>query len=30
MIEENPSKFLDTKTMIKNGIIQTSVVVKES
>ena len=29
-IEVNPSKFLDTKIMIKNGIIETSVVVKES
>ena len=29
-IEVNPSKFLDTKIMIKNGIIETSLVVKES
>ena len=29
-IEVNPSKFLDTKIMIKHGIIQTSVFVKES
>ena len=29
-IEVNPSKFLDTEIMIKNGIIETSVVVKES
>ena len=29
-IEVNPSKFLDTEVMIKNGIIETSVVVKES
>ena len=28
--EVNPSKFLDTEIMIKNGIIQTPVVVKES
>ena len=26
----NPSKFLDTEIMVKNGIIETSVVVKES
>ena len=29
-IEVNPSKFLDTEILIKNGIIETSVVVKES
>ena len=29
-IELNPSKFLDTEIMIKHGIIETSVVVKES
>ena len=29
-IEVNPSKFSDTKIMIKNSIIETSVVVKES
>ena len=29
-IEVNPSKFLDTKIMIKNGIIETSAVVKKS
>ena len=29
-IEVNPSKFLDTEIMIKNGIIETSVAVKES
>ena len=29
-IKVNPSKFLDTEIMIKNGIIKTSVVVKES
>ena len=29
-IEVNPSKFLDTEIMIKNGIIETSLVVKES
>ena len=29
-IEVNPSKFLDTEIMIKNCIIETSVVVKES
>ena len=29
-IEVNPSKLLDTKTMIKNGIIETSVAAKES
>ena len=29
-IEVNPSKFLDTKIMIKNGVIETSLVVKES
>ena len=29
-IELNPSKFLDTEIMIKNSIIETSVVVKES
>ena len=29
-MEVNPSKFLGTKIMIKNGIIETSVVVKES
>ena len=28
-IEVNPSKFLDTEIMIKNGIIKTSLVVKE-
>ena len=28
-VDVNPSKFLDTETMIKNGIIETSVVVKE-
>ena len=28
-IEVNSSKFLDTNIMIKNGIIETSVVVKE-
>ena len=27
-IEANPSKFLDTEVKIKNGIIETSVVVK--
>ena len=30
IIEVTPSKFLDTEIMIKNGIIETSVVVKES
>ena len=30
VIEVNPNKFLDTEIMIKNGIIETSVVVKES
>ena len=29
-IEVNPSKFLDTEIMVKNGIIETSAVVKES
>ena len=29
-IEVNPSKFLDTEIIIKNGIIETSVAVKES
>ena len=29
-IEVNPRKFLDTKIMVKNGIIETSAVVKES
>ena len=29
-LKVNPSKFLDTEIMIKNGIIKTSVVVKES
>ena len=29
-IEVNPSKFLDTEITIKNGIIETSVVVRES
>ena len=29
-IKVNPSKFLDTEIMIKNGIIETSVPVKES
>ena len=29
-IKVNPRKFLDTRSMIKNGIIETSVVVKES
>ena len=29
-MEVNPSKFLNTEIMIKNGIIETSVVVKES
>ena len=29
-IEVNPSKFLDTEIMVKNGIIETCVVVKES
>ena len=29
-IEVNPSKFLDTEIMIKNGIIETSVAAKES
>ena len=29
-IEVNPSKFVDTEIMIKNGITETSVVVKES
>ena len=29
-IEVNPSKFLDTEIMIKNGIIETSTVIKES
>ena len=29
-IEVNPSKFLDTEILIKNGIIETSVAVKES
>ena len=29
-IEINPSKFLDTEIMIKNSIIETSVVIKES
>ena len=29
-IKVNPSKFLDTEIMIKNGIIETSVLVKES
>ena len=29
-VEVNPSKFLDTEIIIKNGIIETSVVVKES
>ena len=29
-IKVNPSKFLDTEIMIKNGIIETSVVVKQS
>ena len=29
-IEVNPSKFLDTEILIKNGIIETSVVVKKS
>ena len=29
-IEVNPSKFFDTEVMLKNGIIETSVVVKES
>ena len=28
-IEVNPSKFLDTEIMVKNGIIEISVVVKE-
>ena len=28
-IDVNPRKFLDMETMIKNGIIETSVVVKE-
>ena len=30
IIEVTPSKFLNTEIMIKNGIIETSVVVKES
>ena len=30
IIEVTPSKFLDTEIMIKSGIIETSVVVKES
>ena len=29
-IEVNPRKFLDTEIMVKNGIIETSVTVKES
>ena len=29
-VEVNPSQFLDTEIMIKNGIIETSAVVKES
>ena len=29
-VEVNSSKFLDTEIMIKNGIIETSAVVKES
>ena len=29
-IEVNPSKFVDTEIMIKNGIIETSVAIKES
>ena len=29
-MEVNPSKFLDMEIMVKNGIIETSVVVKES
>ena len=29
-VEVNPRKFLDTEIMVKNGIIETSVVVKES
>ena len=29
-IEVNPSKFLDTEIMIKNGVIETSIAVKES
>ena len=29
-IEVNPSKFVDTEILIKNGIIETSVVVKKS
>ena len=29
-IEVNPRKFLDTEIMVRNGIIETSVVVKES
>ena len=29
-VEVNPRKFLDTEVMVKNGIIETSVVVKES
>ena len=29
-IEVNPSKVLDTEIMIKNGIIEISVVIKES
>ena len=29
-IEVNPSKFLDTEIVIKNGIIETPVIVKES
>ena len=29
-IEVNPRKFLDTEIMVKNGTIETSVIVKES
>ena len=29
-MQVNPSKFLDTEIMIKNGIIETSVLVEES
>ena len=29
-VEVNPRKFLDTEIMVKNGIIETSVAVKES